>query len=112
MGMKAALWYENRGFTRMKNDIASLPESLQNYYKILTGPYLHFVTTEKLIKDLKERGLNPYSEEVKQQYLNLLELSVPIQMCVCLADIVIKLTDSLSINKLYPFVPKNETINF
>jgi len=78
IGMRAALWYENRGFTRMQNDISILPELLKKCYKTPTGPYIHFVTTKELIKDLKERGLNSYSEDVKQQYLNLLELSVPI----------------------------------
>jgi len=33
-------------------------------------------------------------------------------MRVCSADIVIELTDSVSINKLHPCVPKNELINF
>ena len=33
-------------------------------------------------------------------------------MRVCSADIVIELTDSVSIDKLHPCVPKNETINF
>ena len=96
----------------MQNDIASLPELLKDCYKNPTGPYLHFVTTEELIKDLKDRRLNPYSEDVKQQYLNLLELSVPIRIHVCSADIVIELTDSLSIDELHPCVPKNETIKF
>ena len=65
MGMKAVLWYKNRGFCRVANDINSLPETLKNCYKSCEGPYLHFVITDKIIHDFKKRGMNPYHEDNK-----------------------------------------------
>lgn len=48
---------------------------------------MHFVTTEELKKDLVERGLDPDSEEIRLQYMNLLVLSTPLKRNGCLADV-------------------------
>ena len=95
MGMKAALWYKTRGFCRVTNDINSLPASLKSCYKTREGPYLHFVSTDKIIQDFKKRGMNPYQKDNKQQFLNLLHLNIPIQTRVSSDNIfMVSLTKS------------------
>ena len=68
----------------------------------MNTPYVHFIITEELRKDLAQRGLDPDSEEIKGQYMNLMELSGPLKVNVNSADITSSNRDtSGSTSELY-----------
>ena len=91
-GNPAAIWYKNRGFELIANDAKLLPDAIFDFYQSSTyrvsTPYVHFVTTRELIKDLASRGLDPESEEMKAQYMNLMKLTGPLKDSVSSGDII------------------------
>lgn len=70
-------------------------------------PYIHFITTEELRKDLLTRGLDPDSEEIKAQYKNLLWLSGSLEANISSFDITPTKKDALVHNEELHCVPPN-----
>ena len=118
LGSAAAIWYYHRGFKKIPNAIAKLPTPILHYYtdssdKSKVTPYVHFITTEELRKDLAQRGLDPDSKEIKGQYMNLMQLTGPLKVNVSSADISPSNRDtSGSSTKLYCLPPKNQIGDF
>jgi len=115
---QAYQWYAHRGFVLSAyNDAQQLPETIRSYYfqsqsTALTGPYVHFVTTDIWNQDVQRGGNDPFSEEWQNQRLLLIHLNTTLNLRDSSFDVDITTVKSDDLTVFYSVLPSNDLSTF